>query len=219
MFPVPELWKQLQSELTVKQVILVLQNNSFMSWEALLMGRQSLIWQFADWVSSIGGDRSFRVGGISKFPLAEKFPWCVTDPAYMGLVLRFFFLALRKILALPTPFLCPGKHHDTGPQNHGCGLIYSILPSFLWLFLNINCMGTGAGAVRALEAAKCNVSSQVKNKKVGFKSLSKRAVGFLMGLTSQMVWWMFPLFVLWPRKRTIEIQAKPMIYYSWLICS
>lgn len=48
-------------------------------------------------------------------------------------------------------------------------------------------MGTGAGAVRALEAAKYNVSSQVKNKKVRFKSLSKRAVGFPMGLTSQMV--------------------------------
>lgn len=37
----------------------------------------------------------------------------------------FFFLTFRKILAVPTPFLYLGKHHTIGPQNHGCGLIYS----------------------------------------------------------------------------------------------
>lgn len=134
-------------------------------------------------------------------------------------VLWFFLLAPRKTLALPTTFLCPGKDHDIRPQNQGCGLIYSILPSFLCLFLNINCVGTGAGAVCAPEAAKSNGSSQVKNKKVGFKSLSERAAGFPMALTSQRVWWMFPLFVLWPRKSTIEIQANPMISSPWLLRS
>lgn len=134
-------------------------------------------------------------------------------------VLWFFLLAPRKTLALPTPFLCPGKDHDIRPQSQGCGLIYSILPSFLCLFLNINCVGTGAGAVCAPEAAKSNGSSQVKNKKVGFKSLSERAAGFPMALTSQRVWWMFPLFVLWPRKSTIEIQANPMISSPWLLRS
>lgn len=77
----------------------------------------------------------------------------------------FFLLALGKRLALPTPFFCPGKDRDVGPQSQGCGLIYSILPSFLCLFLSINCVGTGAGAVCAPEAAKSNGSSQVKNKK------------------------------------------------------
>lgn len=177
-----------------------------------------LTWQFADLASPIGWHWSFPTGGISKFPLAEQFPWCITDVASMDQDF-FFLLALRKTLALPTAFLCPGKDHDIGPQSQGCGLIYSILPSFLGLFLNINCVGTGAGAVCAPEAAKPNGSSQVKNKKVGFKSLSERAAGFPMALTSQRVWWMFPLFVLWPRKSPIEIRANPMISSPWLIRS
>lgn len=138
-------------------------------------------------------------------------------PAYRGLLLCRFFLALRRMLSLPTPFLCPGKHHNIGPQNHGCGLIYSIpllVPLVVpehWLYGDWGRSSACSGVCQIL----LDASSQVKKRKVGFKSLSKR--GFLMFLTSQMAWRMFPLFVQWPRKRTVEMQAKPMTYYSWLI--